>query len=46
VKKSDAQKWLETVNMKDVEPQFRPMLEYFKELMKDKTPTEIKKERE
>ena len=42
MKKSDAQKWLETVDMNDVEPQYRPMLEYFKELMNGKLPGEIK----
>jgi hypothetical protein len=44
VKKSDAQKWLETVDMEEVEPHYRPMLEYFKKLMSGKLPSEIRGE--
>lgn len=44
MKKSDAQKWLEAVDMEDVDPQNRPMLEYFKKLMNGKLPSEIRGE--
>lgn len=46
MKKSDAQKWLETVEMEDIKPQYRPIMKYFKELMSGKTPTEIEKDNE
>jgi len=44
MKKSDAQKWLETADMEDMEPQHRPMMEYFKKLINGKTPYGIKGE--
>ena len=45
IKQSDAQKWLETVDMNEIEPQYRPMMKYFKELISGKTPTEIGRKR-
>jgi hypothetical protein len=45
MKKSDAQIWLESVDIDDLPIERRAFLKYFKDLMSGKTPTEIQEER-
>lgn len=46
MKKSDAQVWLESIDINDLPIERRAFLKYFKDLMSGKTPTEIQKDRE
>jgi hypothetical protein len=46
MKKSDAQLWLESIDINDLPIERRAFLKYLKDLMNGKTPTEIEKERE
>jgi hypothetical protein len=45
MKKSDAQIWLESIDINDLPVERRAFLKYFKDLMSGKTPTEIERER-